>query len=68
MTEQPKREPTQEEIERGFRESLMDVIAVAEKLAPVCRSVEEMIGVVELAVTNDAQMRLLMNSVNQKKR
>lgn len=59
----PKQNP-----EDAFRENLKDVIAIAEKLAPLCRTVEEMVGMAALALENDGQLRLLMREVVQGKR
>ena len=53
--------------EDGFRDSLKDVLVVADKLSLSCLSVEEMIGMVQLALENDGQLRLLMAMVAQKK-
>lgn len=49
--------------EEGFREALEDAVSVIKKLAPVCGTFDEMTGVCELALTNDAQLRLLMKTV-----
>ena len=55
-----ERKPTPEE---AFRSSLEDVVVLAGKLTPLCKTVKEMVGVCELALPNDAQLRLLMNVV-----
>lgn len=51
----------------SFRASLEDLITVAEKLATVCNSVEELTAICKLATVNDAQLKLIMNMVIQKK-
>ena len=53
--------------EQGFRSSLEDVIAVVEKLGRVCQTTEELVEVCRLALTSDAQLRLLMREVTNKK-
>lgn len=55
-----ERTPTPEE---AFRSSLEDVVVLVGKLAPLCKSFKELVGMCELALTNDAQLRLLMNTV-----
>ncbi len=43
-----------------FRSALTDIVTITQALAPCCKSIEEMIGVVQLGLSNDAQLRLLM--------
>lgn len=50
-------------VEQSFRESLKDVVAVVQKLAPHCNGFDDLIGMVELAINNDGQLHLLMNTV-----
>lgn len=54
--------------EEQFRSALQDVVAIGEKLSPYCKSVEELTGMVELALLNDAQLRLLMELVSKGKK
>jgi len=42
-----------------LRESLEDLLALARRLAPLCERVDELMGIVDLALTNPAQLRLL---------
>lgn len=56
---------TAQEVEDKFRDSLQDVITVAERIAPFCRTVDEMIGILQLGLANDAQLRILMNKVKR---
>ncbi len=51
----------------AFRNGLADVIATAERLAAVCQTLEEMISLCQLALTNDAQLRLLLEKIKQKR-
>lgn len=53
--------PTQEDIESSFRSALTDTAAVAEKLAPHCKTIEELVDVVKLALTSDGQLRLVLS-------
>ena len=57
MAEQQKL--TQQEEEAKFRSCLEDVMVVVENLADHCTTPDEMIGMLRLAMTNDAQMRML---------
>lgn len=47
----------------SFRESLEDVVAIVEGLAPFCVSTRELLEMVKLAVENDGQLRLLRQAV-----
>ena len=46
--------------EELFRDSLADVVKVAEDLEPICSNVGELIQVCSLALSNDGQLKLLM--------
>ena len=50
--------------EEKFRSSLEDVAVIIKKLSAVCLTPEEMVQMVELAQTNDGQLRTLMLIVN----
>lgn len=63
----PERTPTQADVEANFRNSLDDIVAVAEKLLPFCHTVEDLIGMAKLATKNDGQLRLLMGMVAGKR-
>lgn len=52
----------------AFRDGLTDVIAVIDKLSPFCGSIDEMRGIVELALSNDAQTRILFSTMTQGKK
>lgn len=56
---------TPQEIEDKFRDSLGDVLVVCERLAPVCRTVEELVTMLRFAVESDAQLRLIMGKVKR---
>jgi hypothetical protein len=53
--------------EDSFRGSLQDVVGICTKLAPVCTSVDELVGICQLAIDNDAQLKLLMREVLSKR-
>lgn len=57
----------QAEAEDKFRSSLNDVVTIAQKLSIVCHSIEELVGICELALANDAQLRLLIATIQQKR-
>lgn len=62
--EQPQmRAMTADDIEASFRSSLKDVVEIAEKLAPHCKSVDELVDMLKLAIENDGQLRFLMGRV-----
>lgn len=54
-------------VEQSFRESLKDVTAVVQKLAPHCPSFDDLLGMMELALTNDGMLNVLMKIVTEKK-
>lgn len=56
---QQANKPTSEELQQQFRSSLEDALGTAEKLSAHCSSIEEMCDVIRLALTNDAQLRIL---------
>ena len=57
----------QTELEGNYRSSLQDVIVVAQKLSPYCKTVDELLSMVQLALENDGQLRLLITITTQKK-
>lgn len=57
----------QTELEDNYRSSLQDVIVVAQKLSPYCKTVDELLSMVQLALENDGQLRLLITITTQKK-
>jgi hypothetical protein len=48
------------------REAIKDSITVIEKLSPHCASFDELKGILQHAVENDAQLRLLMATIKPK--
>lgn len=54
---------TEQQIEDSFRESLKDMIVVVRKLAPHCKNLEDLLGMAQLATTNQGQLRFLMNEI-----
>lgn len=61
VTEQPKRT-----VEEEFKDDLLDVITIAEKLAPFCSTVEELIGMAKHALENDGQLRMILTLVQRR--
>lgn len=59
-----KRQPKEESREDNFRKSLQDVIDYSIKLAPICKSIDEMVQLCELAMTNSAQAQILMGLID----
>jgi hypothetical protein len=56
--------PTAEQQEESsFRSALADVCVIVKKLAPHCKTVQELIDLCSFAQSNNAQLRMLMNEV-----
>ena len=53
------------EAEQSFRNSLEDVIAIADGLSRHCKTVEDLIAVSRLAIETDAQLRIVMDLITQ---
>ena len=53
--------------ETKFKSALRDAIAINAVLARDCKTVEEAIGVAQLALKNGGQLRMLMRAVTQAK-
>lgn len=51
------------ELEKGFRESLKDVLAVIDRLGPHCETFADLLAIVQRGVDDDAQLRFLMSLV-----
>lgn len=49
--------------EENFKSSLEDVIAFGERLLPYCDSVQDLIEIAQLALSNDGQLALLLSLV-----
>lgn len=56
---------TQEEIEEKFKEEIDGLIQIAQKLAPYCQTIEEMVEMLDLAKVNPGQLRLIITLVTQ---
>lgn len=59
---------TKQSAEDKFRDGLMDLLALVGKLGTVCQTTAELAGVCELALSNDAQLKLLMWFTGTKQR
>lgn len=53
--------------EEGFREALKDVVKIATELAVYCENTTDLISMCELAITNPAQLKVLMTLMTKKK-
>lgn len=53
--------------EESFRESLKDVVTIAEKLTPYCQTIDDLVSMANLALENDGQLRLIMSIVASKR-
>lgn len=51
--------------EEQFRSSLDDVLEISKKLSNICQTPAQMCEMIELALNNDGQLRLLMAVVFQ---
>ena len=51
----------------SFRDALVDVVRIGEELEPICGNVGELIQICQLALSNDGQLRLLMDRLTPKK-
>mgnify|MGYP001564346860 CR=1 FL=1 len=61
LAEQSNKQSKEQEAEDGLRESLQEVLVVAEKLKPFCRSVDELLVMVQAALVDNGsgQLRLV---------
>lgn len=49
--------------EDRFRSALQDAAVILRKLAPLCKDVNEMVEMLELAAANEGQLTLLMDRI-----
>ena len=56
-----KEEPS---FEDRLRETIRETVVVLDKLAPVCRDVAELRGMLVLALENDGQLSLLVDKLS----
>ena len=52
--------------EERFRDDLLNVVALTQKLAPMCKTVDDLIAVCSLGLDNEGQLRLLMMAAASK--
>lgn len=60
-----KKQPTRQEMEEQFRESLKDALVILKSLAPYCTSFDDLAFMVETGTVSDGQMRLLMEMADR---
>lgn len=53
----------EDDFDTKFRGALQDVLETTRKLAPYCNSVDDLIDMLELALTNDGQLRMVMGKI-----
>lgn len=53
-------EPT---LEEQFRDNIRDLIVILERFAPLCKSPDDLVGMLRLAISNDAQLALMMKEL-----
>jgi hypothetical protein len=65
--EQPKYQPPVEGAatprkreEDQYRSAIQDAATVLRKLAPICRGVDDMVGLLEFSLVNDATLAMLI--------
>ena len=58
---------TKPSAEDRLQSSLKDVLVIAEKMSPYCTTVEELIGIVRLAIENPGQLRIILELVATKR-
>ena len=51
----------------AFRFGLEGVVEIAERLKPFCNTVEELVDMCKLALTNEGQFRLLVKTTTARK-
>lgn len=52
-----------EPVEDRFRSALQDVVVIVRKLAPLCKDIEELVGLAQSALENDGVLHLLLREV-----
>ncbi len=51
----------QSEVEAKFKDNLLDMMTILEKIGPLCKSVDELSEMIKLAIDeNSGQLKLLM--------
>jgi len=65
MNKAPQQDP--QLIIEQFKDSLKDVVAIAEKLQSHCPTVTDLITICQLAIEHDAQLNLVMSLMQAKK-
>ncbi len=58
----PPEKINRQQLEEDFRTELSKLVDLARALAPICASTDDLVGVCDLAATNDAQLRMLMDT------
>ncbi len=53
----------QESVEESFKSTIEDLVLISTKLKPFCESIQDLIGMLNLALENNGQLKLLINLV-----
>lgn len=56
--------PPEPTFEEQLRETIRETVVVLEKLAPMCNNVDELRGMLVLALGNDGQLALLVDKLS----
>ena len=54
-------DPNQQSQEEQFRDNISDLLAVLRCFAPHCKTPDDLVGMLELALKNDGQLALLLD-------
>lgn len=57
----------EEAIRQSFKSSLEDCISILEGIGPLCRDIDELINMLELAIKNPSQLELIFTHLAPKK-
>ncbi len=58
----PPEKINRQQLEEDFRAELSKLVDLARALAPICTTTDDLVGICELAQTNDGQLRMLMDT------
>lgn len=50
-------------LEEQFRDNLRDLIVILERFAPLCKTPDDLVGMLRLAINNDGQLALMLKEL-----
>ncbi len=50
-------------LEESLVDNIRDTIVIVEKLAPFCRTPDDLVGMLKLALTNEGQLQMLLHQL-----